>query len=603
MKKEEKEIAVNKSSGAEKVEKIEKKTTGVKGETKRKTVEKTEKAPETAKGEAALGSAKKAEVSEKARQETKEAKARVDKALEKKKKAADKKAAREKRRAEKKAKIEKHAAARKAIAEKRAAERKARIEKKKAEHEERIRQRAHKKANRNQAASKRKEKRSKEKKERTSKGYGGWIAAVVSLGVVSLALATTVTVGAMDLKTTKEGVMTGYKSTMYELTGIMENVDDDLDRARISVSPAQQSRILTDLLVQTRLAELDLEKLPVSLEQDRNVTEFINRTAMECERMLAKLRGGEELSKSDYETLEHLYKTNHAIKEEVNGFMEKMTDKDLKEYMKDGVGSIADAMKNLENLTLEENRAAHEKREKGGREMPPPKKEKDEAGIDPSKAIELCKDYFTAYNIGEYNCVGETVTRGYSAYNIQGYDDAGTMLFAEVSQKDGVLLRFDYYEDCMQETFDRANAEKIADEFLEKLGYDDLEIARAIDNGTTTDFTYVYEDDGVFYYPDEIHVKVCRTRGTVSGFDATDYLKNHRDRVEMNPQISMQTAADQLHAGLDMESATLCVIDTAKGERLAYEFLCGYDGQTYFVYIDAENANEIAIFNTKNLHR
>ena len=63
MKKEEKEIAVNKSSGAEKVEKIEKKTSA-KGKTTRKTVAKTAKAPapETAKGEAALGSAKKAEV-------------------------------------------------------------------------------------------------------------------------------------------------------------------------------------------------------------------------------------------------------------------------------------------------------------------------------------------------------------------------------------------------------------------------------------------------------------------------------------------------------------------------------------------------------------
>jgi spore germination protein len=259
-------------------------------------------------------------------------------------------------------------------------------------------------------------------------------------------------------------------------------------------------------------------------------------------------------------------------------------------------------MEKLDNLTLEENRSANEKRENDGHKLPP-KREADAVGIDPMKAVELCKDYFIDYNIGEYNCVGETVTKGYSAYNIQGYDNAGTMLFAEVSQKDGTLLRFDYYEDCMEETFDRPNAERIADEFLEKLGYEDLEVARAMDNGSTTDFTYVYENEDVLYYPDEIHVKVCRTRGTVSGFDATAYMQNHRGRVEMNPKISMQVAADQLHEGLIMEASTLCVIDTARGERLAYEFLCDYDNQTYFVYIDAENGKEIAIFNTKNLHR
>ena len=600
MKREEKEIAVNVSSGAEKVEKIEKKTSAG-GGSKRKSVVKTEQTTESAKGEAALGSAKKEAVSEKARQETKAAKARVDKALAKKKRAAEKKAAREKRRAEKKAKIEKHAAERKAIAEKRAAERKARIEKKKAEHEEKIRRRAHKKASRNQAAAKKRASKKKERKER-EKGYGGWIAAVVSLGVVSLALATTVTVGAMDLKATKDGAMTGYKATVYELTGIMENVDDDLDRVRISTTPAQQSRILTDLLVQTRLAELDLEKLPISLEQDRNVTEFINRTAMECERMLGKLRGGEELSKGDFESLEGLYKTNHAIREEVNGMLEKMTDKDLKNYIKDGVGSIADTMQNLEKLTLEENRAAFE-RFKEPFKMPPPNMEKEGARIDPTKAQELCKGYFSGYNIGEYTCVGETVTKGYSAYNFQGYDDKGVMFFAELDQKDGSLLRFDYYEDCMQETFDRPNAERIADEFLEKLGYDDMEIVRVMDNGSTSDFTYVYENDGVLYYPDEIHVKVCRSRGTVSGFDCTKYKRNHRGRDEVNAKITMGEASEKLHDGMTLESSNLCVVQTARGERLAYEFLCGYEEQNYFVYIDAQDGREIAIFNTKNLHR
>ena len=69
-------------------------------------------------------------------------------------------------------------------------------------------------------------------------------------------------------------------------------------------------------------------------------------------------------------------------------------------------------------------------------------------------------------NIQEYQCVGETVTKDYAAYNVQGYDDKGTQLFAEISQKDGALLRFDYYEDCMGVTFDFQNAERIAKEFL-----------------------------------------------------------------------------------------------------------------------------------------
>ena len=55
------------------------------------------------------------------------------------------------------------------------------------------------------------------------------------------------------------------------------------------------------------LDRLDLEKLPFAAEQDLNMTSFINRTAMECERMLAKLRNGETLSAKDKETLAKLH--------------------------------------------------------------------------------------------------------------------------------------------------------------------------------------------------------------------------------------------------------------------------------------------------------
>ena len=175
--------------------------------------------------------------------------------------------------------------------------RKALAEKRAAEKEAKIRERARRKANRNNATAKKKANQRKHRE--GNKGYGGWIAAVVSLGVVSLALATTVTVGAMEMRKGRDTLTGAYKSTMYELTGIMENVDSDLDRIRVSSSPVQQSRILTDLLVQARLAELDVEKLPIDAESNRNVTVFINRIAEECERMLSKIRNGEELNEKD----------------------------------------------------------------------------------------------------------------------------------------------------------------------------------------------------------------------------------------------------------------------------------------------------------------
>lgn len=646
MSKKKTEIAVNLSSGAEKVEEIEKIETK-KTPQKKTTVTQKKKTQQTsAKGESALGSEqenlKKTEeqkgadkeirkitakkinsdsANKRAERESRMAKARVERAIAKKEMEEKRKQARAEKVRKKEEERKKRAEMRKAQIEKRRAEireiqaklekyRKEKAEKRAAAKEEKRRARAHAKAAKNQNRSKKKKetegRRTKERRdgEKRNKGYGGWIAAVVSLGVVTLALATTVTVGAIDMRDTQNALLTGYRGTVYELTGIMDNVDEDLDRVRISASPAQQSRILTDLLVQTRLAELDLEKLPVSAESDRNVTSFINRAAMECEKMLAKLRHGEPLSEKDFQTLEGLYNANKEIRKQMDDLAGKMTEKDMRCLIKDGTGAIADTLKGIEEKTLPENVLSFDKKmqdaDGAGTKKILPSMEQGEK-IDPVKAETLCAEYFSEYTVKEFQCVGETVSPIYAAYNVQGYDDKGTLLFAEISQKDGKLLRFDYYEEGDAETFDFKNAQRIAEEFLDKLGYADMEVVRLRENGSMADFTFVYEKDGVIYYPDEIRVKICRTRGVVTGFDATKYLRNHKDRVQPNVQITLAQASEKIHEKLAVESVRLAVVKGVGGERTAYEFFCSYGEENYFVYLDAASGEELSIVNAKKI--
>ena len=647
MKKKTTEIAKNTSSGAEKVETIEKQVK-MDDDMMEKSVKTTQIQAEkavgvkenTAKDEAALGNGKgEVNTNTLAKKEAQSAKKRVELAQERKKNQAEKQAARLKRKAERKAKtekrlaeykakIEKTLAERKAKAEKRLAERKARIEKRKAEREEQIRERAHEKANRNQenhkkktAKAAQKSQRKAERKQRTenngerNKGYGGWLAAVISLGVVTLGLTTAVTVGAVEMRNTKMGAISTHRGTMYELTGVMEQVDGDLEKARISNSPVQQSRILTDLLVQARVAEMDLEHLPITAEEDGNISAFLNRTAMECERMLQKLRKGEKLDEFDFQRLEELYATNYAVCMEMQTLMSKISDKDITEYLKDGAGNIGESLNKLKEMTMDKGRELFEKGKEKiphgkvgefpnniAENMPktlPSMNGKDCEKIQPKDAEEICNRWFADYNIKDFRCVGETTTQMLMAYNVQGYDEKGTMLFAEIDQKTGALIRFDYYEDCAQDTFDIQNAERIAEQFLDKLGYDDMEVVRFRENGTMTDFVFVYEDDDVAYYPDEVHVKICRSRGVVTGFDASKYLENHRERKDVDVALTLGQAYEKLHEKLSVESSRLAVLKMGKREIPAYEFLCSYGEDKYFVYVDANTGDELRIVNAR----
>ena len=626
MKKETQKVGKNTSSGAEKVENIEKtvkkKTTSGKNVVSVQT--KTQTVGKSAKGDAALGDSSKEtrgqanvkaqnahSTNGKAEAESAAAKARVQAALKKKEekerrkaarkeKAQAKKQLRQRRQEEKKAEIEKRKRAKEALIAKRAAEKKAAAEKRAAAKKARVEaKKAKKNSTRKATNNGRKEKR---RERRENQGYGGWIAAVVALGVTTLALATTSTVGMIESKRAAESLLSSYRGTMYEMTGILENVEKDLDRVRVSDSTPQQSRILTDLLVQARLAEADIEKLPVAAEANGNITAFVNRTAEICEGILTKLRRGEPLSQEDRAVLDGLYKTNHALKGEIAKILENMSDEDFMQYVKKGKGAFADGLQEMEKMTLEEN-ALTFKKEPPMSEM---NKEKENMQskknrVEAVKAEELCAQYFQSYDITEYQCVGETSTKDYAAYNVQGYDDRGNLLFAEIDQTSGKLIRFDYYEECSGDTFDLQNAERIAEDFLEKLGYDDMEVVRCRQNGSTTDFTFVYEDDDVLFYPDEVRVKVCRTRGVVSGMDASKYLQNHRGRDEVNTKISLAEAYEKVYKELDVQSSRLVVIQTARGEKTAYEMLCAYQEDKYLIYLDAITGEELSIVNVNTI--
>ena len=584
MKENKTEIGENESSGAEKVEEI---ATPKKQKSTKKIIEKEEKIDvKKMNAESTNGKAEK---------ESREAKARVEIALKKKEaqaKRAEERAKARQLRAEKRkqmlADLEKQ---RKERLEKHLAYERALQAKALKQSEDKHREHAHKKANRSNRRSK-----SKKSDNQERKGYGGWLAAVISLGAVTLALTTVVTIGAIDMKRTKDGVATGYRSTTYELAGIMENVDNDLDRIRVSASPAQQSRILTDLLVQARLAELDLEKMPISAEADRNLTAFLNRVGMESERMLAKLRNGETLSERDEAILAHLYEVTNEARAELDKYLSCMTDKDISDYVQGKTGAFSGMLDKLEKMTLEENRPACAEGKKPSDSTDGNKQE-----LGSSKAEELCVRYFGDYKITKFQCVGETVSRGVKAYNVQGYDDKGRMLFAEIEAEKGALLRFDYHETCSEERFDMDKCKDIAEAFLEKLGYDDMEVVRVRKNGTDVDFTFAYEEEDVVFYPDSVKLKVCGSRGVVTAMDASEFLRNHKTRVEPNVKISMAEAREKLHAGLDVETSKLVVVHTLRGERPAYEFLCAYAGERYLVYTDAVTGGEIAIVNLKNI--
>ncbi len=632
MEKKQTDIAKNVSSGAEKVESISKKTENTPTGKSVKTVKKT-----TKKGPSANKKKINSPQAEKMR-----AKKRVDAALKKEERKAKKtelKEARKARREEAKKEREKRRAkmreerdirrerarekreerlqqakerererkaerqARKTLLKNETAkERAARKEKERAAKQklkEEEKARAYQlKLEKRDAKLKKREQRLKDREHRREKrrtpGFGGWLAAVISLGAVSLVLTSLLTYGALNMRTTDLLMQAGQQGMLYELVGIMDDVDEDLSKVRVSASKTEQSRLLTDLLVQTRLAESNLEKIPLSMQDEANTTAFLNRTAMVATRLLEKLRAGQPLSERDVELLDSLYRTHHEVRTVLDSLTEKMTDKDMKSFMKSkGKDAVSKSFKEVENLTLPE----------GSVERPPfeetVKPEEENGRIPSARAEELCREYFKDYSIEKTEYAGETISGAIDAYNFYLYDQDGVKLFAEIS-KAGELLGFNYYKNCKTSNFDFERALAIAQDYLTARGYEDMTAVWASESGAEVDFKFVYDDGRAVYYPDAINVKVCLERGLVSGLDATAYIRNHRGRSAINVKIGEGEAKGKLNPNLTVQGERLCVIPAAGKEIAAYEFVCEYDGTEYYIYLDAVTGEETHIFIVEN---
>src|SRR5699024_10576207 len=138
-----------------------------------------------------------------------------------------------------------------------------------------------------------------------------------SLGVASLAMLTVITVGGVNMSNMSEMMGASYRSELYEVTELSENLDANLNKLRLASGAGEQRRLLTDILVDAELMESALERFPVDMATTNNIASFVNRTSEFAREGLSAVAMGRSLSGRG-DTLEYMYETNAAILQELH---------------------------------------------------------------------------------------------------------------------------------------------------------------------------------------------------------------------------------------------------------------------------------------------
>lgn len=440
----------------------------------------------------------------------------------------------------------------------------------------------------------RRERRQKNREQ--GRSYGGWLAAVISLGVATLVLASVLTFTFMMPTANDVALEASYQKSFYDTVEQVDNIDLNLSKALSTKDTGAMQLYLVDAAINSELAENDLQQLPLQDESKYYTTKLINQIGDYAKYLNKKIARGDELTSDDIDGLTRLYNANRTFKESLQKMVEEMgVDFSFMSVVDGGNGNlIIENFNELQNLSVEYPELIYDGPFSDGLEN---REIKGLSGdeIDEDGAIKIFVDIFSDYELRDVKAVGE-VSGNPECYNVQA-TVKDEILYAQISKKGGRLIMFSYAGSCEKENISGEEASDKALTFIKKTGIEGMTPVWINSANNVYTINFAYSENGVIVYSDLVKVRVCSETAMVIGMEAIGYYTNHTERMVNKPVLTSAQAEKKVSDNIDVETARLVIVPIgASTEKLCYEFSGTYDGATYFVYIDAVTGRQVEMF-------
>lgn len=141
---------------------------------------------------------------------------------------------------------------------------------------------------------------------------------------------------------------------------------------------------------------------------------------------------------------------------------------------------------------------------------------------------------------------------------------------------------------------DLAQAQKTAEDFLAKRGYENLELISSADAGTSAQFKFAAVQDDAVCLDNFIKLSVALDDGAVCSFNATNYSA---EKCAAKWDVSQSDAESALPDNVTSESVRKVIVHSDGGHNLScYEFMCvAENGENVKIYVNAVTGRQSAI--------
>lgn len=384
-------------------------------------------------------------------------------------------------------------------------------------------------------------------------------------------------------------------SSYYTLSDCLLQMENNLSKMRVVRTDSLQSELLTKTALSAEVAEQCLASLSVSGADMQSTVKYCNQVADYCLYLLKKLDNGENLSDTDYSTLDKLYETTYSLGVKLNAFSEKLISG---EYSFADLGSEDDAfsatVSDIADGAIEYPSLIYDGPFSDGLEDPSPVALQGEE-ITAEQGLEAAKKYLVDYPDTVLTYEGEL--GGFIESYLYSFVSGEVRGNIQLSKIAGKAVMIDVDDNVDSPGFTKEQGVELAKQYCDRIGLENMSAVWACVTDSELYVNLCYEEDGIILYPDMVKIKVSLETGKITGFEAREYIYNHTQRdTDYTVTVTEEEALAASYGEMKTESIRLVVIPLdAGGEKLTYEVYGTIDGYGFFVYVDAVTGKDVRV--------
>lgn len=396
-----------------------------------------------------------------------------------------------------------------------------------------------------------------------------------------------------------------YSKSMYQLINAVNNIKTELGKSEVTGSKEQALVTLGNISKYADIANDKIHSLPVSQEDLQGSSKFLTQVSDFAASLARSSCQGGNLSDKDYEKIETLKNEADFLLIQLNETQQdidagKVKWGEIRKKASIGLDKAEESLASSRFKSIQTQVIQYPALIYDGPfsdnilEIKP--KVLGEKEITESEAINIVKKLIGTEKVESISRRedGKTKIPSFS-FNIaiKGRGE-GEDVVCEISKNGGKVVYLLDSRTVSKSKINVKEAAKIGSDYLNEIGYKNMKSSYTIKHDNTVTISYVYYENDIAIYPDQIKLKIALDNGDIIGIESKQYLISHVEKRNLpKPRISKSTARSKVNNNLDITSVNLAVIPTESNkEVLCYEFVGKHRDDEFIVYINAETGYE-----------